>query len=183
MNVLDILALIVLALSVIAALIKGFFAELISLAAVIAGVILAILFYDVAAAPFEGLGLTSILSQLAGFLGIFLGTIVAGALVVKLFNRLLRALHLKMADRLLGAVFGLVRGGLINVVLFLALATFQVGGGLLATSRLAEFFLTSARLLVVLTPQDFKDRFETGYENVYRLWIEQTRQDHGRTAN
>ena len=69
------------------------------------------------------------------------------------------------------------------LVIFLALATFQVGGGLLANSKLAEFFLTSARLLVVLTPRDFKDRFETGYGDIYRLWVEETRQDHGRTAN
>lgn len=52
-----------------------------------------------------------------GFLLVFVGTIFAGSLIAFIVKKLLAAVGLSPADRLLGAAFGLVRG----VVLLLAL--------------------------------------------------------------
>ena len=52
-----------------------------------------------------------------GFLLVFVGTIFAGSLIAFMVKKLLAAVGLSPADRLLGAAFGVVRG----VVLLLAL--------------------------------------------------------------
>lgn len=179
LNALDIFAFAVLAVSTVTALIRGFVAELISLCAVILGVFAAILYYDKGTAVLGELGLAPPAAQFVGFLGIFLAALGIGALTIRVVRKILKTLHLRLIDRLLGGLFGLVRGGLINVALFLAMATFQIGNSLLTDSRLAEFFLTSAGLLVALTPQDFREKFGKGSESIYRTWIEQTRRKDG----
>ncbi len=53
------------------------------------------------------------LRQLAGFLAVFLLTLIAFALLRLLLTRLLRAMGLGLTDRLLGTAFGLARGFLV----------------------------------------------------------------------
>lgn len=182
LNILDWIALAVVFLSVMTALIKGFFAELISIGSVLAGLVLAVLFHAEAAAVFQSFGLTAMISEFAGFLGIFLGTVIAGSIINRIIKKLLSALHLRLIDRLLGGVFGLIRGWLVNIALFLAMATFQIGGNLLEQSQLAEFFLTSAGLVAQVTPPEFRERFEKEYEKIYQIWLEQTREKDASTA-
>jgi membrane protein required for colicin V production len=182
-NVLDILAVLVILTSVITAMIKGFMIELISLGSVIAGVFLAVFFYQDASIFLERLGLTSPASEFLGFLMVFLATLILGLVLTKMMNKLLKALKVKWIDRFLGGLFGLVRGWLINVVIFLAMTVFPIGGNLVSDSRLAEFFLTSASLVLVLTPSEFKEKFEEGYRKVYEIWIEETRQEDAAEAD
>ena len=91
-----------------------------------------------------------------------------------LVDRSLKKLYLKWVDRLLGATFGLVRGFLIAMVIFLALTAFQVRQDLLARSQFAEFFLTGARVATVIAPVTFQERFNSGYAWIYDLWIAET---------
>lgn len=55
--------------------------------------------------------------QLAGVIAVFVVTLLAFGLTRLLFSRLLRALGLGLADRALGALFGLARGGLVVLAL------------------------------------------------------------------
>jgi len=182
LNILDWVALIILLLSVLTALIKGFFAELISLGSVLAGLVLAVFFHTEAATVFQSLGLAPLVSEFVGFLGIFLGVVIAGSILNGIIKKVLSALRLRWIDRLLGGAFGLIRGWLINLALFLAMATFQIGGGLLETSHFAEFFLTSAGVVARVTPPEFRERFEKEYAKIYQIWLEQTREDDASTA-
>jgi membrane protein required for colicin V production len=182
LNILDWIALTVLFLSVVTAFVKGFFAELISIGSVLAGLVLAVLFHAEAAAIFQSFGLTAMISEFAGFLGIFLGTLIAGSIINRIIKKLLSALRLRFIDRLLGGVFGLIRGWLVNIAVFLAMATFQIGGSLLEQSQSAEFFLTSAGLVAKATPSEFRQRFEEEYEKIYQIWLEQTREEDASTA-
>lgn len=52
-----------------------------------------------------------------GFVLVFVGTIFAGSLIAFVVKKLLAAVGLSPADRLLGAAFGVVRGGIILLVL------------------------------------------------------------------
>ncbi len=66
--------------------------------------------------------------QLAGFVAVFVATLLLFSLLRLLFSRLLRAVGLGLADRLLGAVFGVARGALVVLVLVLV-------GGMTALPR------------------------------------------------
>lgn len=174
LNFLDVMALAIIAVSVITALVKGLTVELFSLASVVLGFYLAVYFYATAAALLSSAGLSTVLANFFAFTGIFVATVVVGSVAIFLIDKAIRKLHLKWTDRLLGGVFGLVRGWLIAAVIFLAFTAFPVRKELLARSQFAEFFLTSARLIMALAPDEFAELFDSGYQKLYRFWIEQT---------
>ncbi len=171
LNLLDILALILVSLSTVAALFRGLSHEILSLLSVILAFFLAVFFYDDVARLYVRLGTTSPVSDFLGFLTVFLSIMIAGSFLVLILDRALRTLHLKWLDRLLGGTFGLVRGWLLAAVVFLALATFPIQKDLLEQSQLADFFLSSVRTVVRMAPDDFLDKFDSGYEKLYELWF------------
>ena len=170
----DLMAVAVLAVSVFSAMFKGLTIELFSLVAAVGGFFLAVFFYSDAAHFFSRMDLQPVLSDFLGFLAIFLSVIVAGSGLALITKRAIGKLGLKWIDRLLGGMFGLVRGWLIVTALFLAFSAFPVRKDLLSRSRLAEFFSIGARAMVVLTPKQFEEKFHTGYQKLYQMWIEQT---------
>ena len=61
-----------------------------------------------------------------GFSLIFVGTLVAGAVITWLVTRFMKRAKLQWADRLLGAAFGFIRGWMIGAVVLLVLTAFDV---------------------------------------------------------
>lgn len=173
LNFLDWMAFAVILFSVVTAFIKGLSVELFSLASVLTGFFLAVFFYADGARFFAAMGMSAALANFLGFTSIFLIVVVVGSVLILLLDRALRKLHVKWMDRLLGALFGLARGWLIAVVIFLAFTAFPVRRDWLQNSQSAEFFLTSAQLAVALTPEEFKAKFQAGYQSLYRFWIQQ----------
>jgi len=171
LNYLDILALLIMLVSVTTAVAKGLFLELLSLASVVVGIFLAVMFYPDVAGMLGVLGLSmDLAAEFLGFVLIFLGTLIAGAIVSAVVNKVLKQLHLKWIDRFLGAVFGFLRGYLINAVIFLALTAFKMKEDLLVDSKLAEFFLAGARIMVIFVPEDLKTQFLEAYEWLAAAW-------------
>jgi membrane protein required for colicin V production len=109
----------VLALSVAVGLWRGFVFELMSLAGWLVAWFAAQWFAPQAAAHLPVGTAGSALNLAAAFTLCFLAAIVAWALLARLVRLLVRATPLSVADRALGAGFGLLRGA----VLLLALAT------------------------------------------------------------
>ena len=92
---------------------RGLVHEVVSLGSWIAAFILAPWFANDAAAhlPLERLGAD--LRYAAGFVVVFVGTLVFGVLCAFVAKKLLSVVGLRPIDRLLGGVFGLLRGGLL----------------------------------------------------------------------
>jgi len=171
LNYLDILALLILLISVVTAVAKGLLLELLSIGSVVAGLFLAVVFYPDLARLLGGLGVpVDLAGEFLAFVLIFIGTLIVGAIVSAFVNRALKHLHLKWIDRLLGGIFGFVRGYLINAVIFLALTAFQMKQDLLVDSRFAEFFLAGARILVIFIPEDLKNQFHEAYDWLLATW-------------
>ncbi len=174
LNFFDLMAVVVLAVSVFSAMFKGLTIELFSLVAAVGGFFLAVCFYSDAAHFFSRMDLNPLLSSFLGFVAILLSVIVAGSGLALIMNRAIGKLGLNWIDHLLGGIFGLARGWLIVTALFLALRAFPIRNDLLSQSRLAEFFLIGARAVSVLTPEQFEKQFHAGYQKLYQMWIEQT---------
>ena len=177
-TILDIAAVLIVIVSVATAALKGFAAELISLASVVAGLILAFAFYDRLAAVLLDLGSGETLALLGGFLLIFAAVVALGILMTRLVRKTLRLFYLRFADRLLGGVFGVLRGWLVMAIIFLAMTAFPVTGNLVANSISGEFFLTSAGIVIRFAPEELQERFSKEYQRIYQLWLEKTRQEH-----
>jgi len=167
---LDLLFIVIFVVSIAFALLKGLARELISLAALIGGFILAVFFYNIPAALFKEFSKTESIANLLGFIIIFFGCILVGAVASFLVNRLIKAASLKWADRLLGGVFGLLRGWAIASILVVALIAFPVRDDFMAKSVMAPYLLTGARIAVYCVPQKLKDQFNEQYMKVVQAW-------------
>ncbi len=117
----DYAVLAIVGISVLLSIIHGFVRELLALASWIVA-FLAAQNYAADVAPLLPVAITSGSGRLlAAFLAVFLVVLLAMTLAANLLFRLFRAAGLGLADRALGAVFGLVRGfAIVMVVVLLA---------------------------------------------------------------
>lgn len=117
----DYAVLAIVGISVLLSIVHGFVRELLALASWIVA-FLAAQNYAADVAPLLPAAMASgSLRLLAAFMAIFLTVLLAMTLVAMLVSRLFRSAGLGLADRALGAVFGLVRGfAIVMVVVLLA---------------------------------------------------------------
>jgi len=158
-----ILAAIVVA-SVIAAILKGFVQELISLASVVIGLVVAAFGYPRAALWFDDLTKSHEIALGLGFLTIFLGTLVAGALVGMAARKLIKAAGIQWFDRFLGGVFGLVRGVLVDAILLMVMMAFAIKPDAVQKSALSPYMTTGARAIALIMPGNLRAQFHLGLE-------------------
>jgi len=159
-------------ISVVLAAVKGFIRELVGMGSVVLAFLLAAWFYPAAAALFKDVVLTENLALFCGFSIIFLGTLVAGLLFAWIVSKFVKAAKLQWFDRLLGALFGFVRGWMVGGIVFFVLTAFHVQESRVRESELAPYFLPASRLIAFLTPSDVKERFHTGYAAIEHWWIQ-----------
>ena len=125
-NWLDCILAAIIVASVVAAMIKGFVQELISLASVVIGLVVAAFGYPRAAPWFDDLTKSHEIALGLGFLALFLGTLIVGALVGMVARKLIKAAGIQWFDRFLGGVFGLVRGVLVDAILLMVVMAFAI---------------------------------------------------------
>jgi len=169
-TVIDALFVIILLVSIVLALRKGLARELISLVALFGGFFLASFHYPAVAGWFAGFTRTRAIADLIGFLAIFLACLLLGAVASYLVNRFIKMASLQWADRVLGAVFGLLRGWAISSVIALAVIAFPVHPEGMARSVLAPFLLAGARAAVLMVPQELKLKFDAEYRKIVQSW-------------
>lgn len=89
---------------------RGFVYEVMSLAGWVSAFVLARWFGPDVAALLPMHGASDLLRHAAGFLTVFVGSVMLGALLAVMAKKLLASVGLRPVDRLLGAIFGLTRG-------------------------------------------------------------------------
>lgn len=172
MNNLDIIFLVIIGGSMVLAAFKGFIKELVSLVAFVAGLILAGQFHGPVARFLSRWVDSPVLAQVLGFLAVFFGVLLVAGIAVFIADRILKFTHLKWIDRVLGAMFGVVRGWLISTVLVLAMTSFAWQVPWLEQSALAPYLLMSARLAAHAVPGDMHREFDAQYRQIYQKWLE-----------
>lgn len=117
MNWFDYSILAILALSVLVGLWRGFISEVLALVCWVLAFWLAWLFGPSVAELFSTSVSTPSVRIILGYTVCFIGVLVAGAIIGFLMRKLVSGTGLSGTDRLLGMVFGLVRGALLVVLL------------------------------------------------------------------
>jgi membrane protein required for colicin V production len=171
-NWLDWVLTVIVAASTAAAVVKGFIRELISLATLVAALVIAALGYARAAVWFEDLTKSHTIALGVGFLVLFLGTMAVGAVAAVTAKKLIQSAGLQAFDRFLGGLFGLVRGVAIDCVLLMAMLAFSLKGEAVQQSVLAPFVTAGARVVVLAMPHDLKAQFQDGFEKFHQALIE-----------
>lgn len=120
MAAIDALSLIIVALSTLHGLWRGFTQQALGLIAWVVAGMLALRLHGVLV-PWLGQFIHATWGvQLASFALVLLGALVVGYLLVALVVRVVRATPLDGLDRMLGALFGVARGACVVVLLFMA---------------------------------------------------------------
>jgi membrane protein required for colicin V production len=164
MNPLDWLLAILLTYSIVRAAMRGFFQEAFALAGLILGFLFACWFYTSTAGLLKGLITSPQLAQLAAFLLILAATMIVATLLGKILRKTVSAVGLGFMDRLGGALFGLVRGGLLAVALLLAVTAFLPTAPWIQTSKLTPYFLRAAHAVSFVMPADLRSRLLDGLD-------------------
>jgi membrane protein required for colicin V production len=167
---LDLVFVLIIALSTGLAVTKGLAREIVSLVALIGGLLLAAIFYRTPALWFVDFSRSETVAQLLGFLIIFLGCLTAGAVVSFIVNKFVKMAKLQWMDRILGGVFGFLRGWAIASIIVLALIAFPVRPDAVPRSDLAPYLLAGARAAALIIPGDLKAKFYDQYKNVLQTW-------------
>ncbi len=158
MNLLDGLFLVLILVSVLMGVIKGFIRELLSLAFFIIAVVLAFLFYhDVGTLLMKNIESRNV-ANFAGFTAVFAGVLIVGSVVTFLVKKAFNIGPLKGIDRILGSVFGLLRGMLICGIILFGLIVFPVDDNLVTDSRLSPFVLDTLQIFYKLLPGKLQEK-------------------------
>ncbi len=157
MNWLDIAIVLIIAFFATAAFSAGLIRELVTLVSAVVGVVVAGLFYDDLARDVLVFIDNKNTASIVAFL-VLLGAIyLAGQLIAIMLTQVAAVLLLGWADRLGGALFGLLKGLVVVEVLLIAFVTFDVGlDDAIEDSGLASVFLDAASVLLIILPDDFE---------------------------
>jgi len=155
----------ILVLTFVLGLFKGFITEIIGIIAVVVGFLLAAHFYRQVSAIFQQVIRNELISNFLGFLAIFFGVLIVGAIVSFVLSKLARG-PLKLVNHLLGGAVGLAKGILISGVLVFAMLTFNTNPGVLTRSQLAPYCFAITKAFVYIIPEELKIKFRTAYQDL-----------------
>ena len=148
--------------SFLTAMMKGFVREMISLASVFLGLVVAALGYSRAAVWFDDLTKSHEVALGLGFLVLFVGTLLAGALVGVVARKLIKTAGIQWFDRFLGGVFGIVRGVLVDAILLMAMLAFAIKPDTVGQSALAPYVTMGTRVIAFVMPASLRMQFHLG---------------------
>jgi membrane protein required for colicin V production len=154
MNWLDIIIIVLVAISTLMGLRVGIIKAVLSLGGVIIGVILAGLFYPALAQRLTFIQQEN-LARIAAFAIILIGIMVIAGILASVLKWLASAVLLGWVNRLGGAIFGLVLGAIVCSALLAIWAKFLGSEGPLSNSGLASLLLDRFPMILTLLPEEF----------------------------
>lgn len=152
--------------STVRAMWRGFFREACALVGLCVGFLLACWNFQWVSLYLLSLVNSPQLAQMFGFLLIIFLVMLVAALIGKALRRSADAVGLGFADRVVGGVFGLLRGLALGVALLLALAVFLPASAWLKTSVLAPYFLHADHALSFVMPDDLEHRLVSALDSL-----------------
>jgi membrane protein required for colicin V production len=160
LNILDLLFNAVFFFSVLFGIIRGLVRELLSLGFLIAALFIAFVYYQDMGLLLSGLLKKRDLADLAGFLLLLLLVAGAGSLITNVLGKFLVIGPLKGLDRMLGAVFGLLRATLLAGIIIYSFMAFPLNDELLKESQLAPYLIRSMVLGMQILPPAVRDKLK-----------------------
>ncbi len=169
MTIFDWLAAAVVAFSAIGGAVKGLAKMLVSLGALLCGLVIALIFYDDLGRGLAALGTPSPVAYGLGFLLPIGAAGIGGAALTRRLRQAFRKTPLATLDRAGGAALGVGRAWLILSAAYLILTAFPAQPAFVLDARATPLIKPGARLLTELGRADLKRRFERGVAALRRM--------------
>lgn len=177
LNSLDILILIILGFTLIRGLFRGFIGEISSIAGLIAGFFLANNYHAMLLPLTESILPDRGIAQLISYILVFCTGLVGVLMIAAVLRHLLKIVLLGGVDRFAGGVIGLLKGGLVCILLVLLLTTFlSPQAEILAQSRLAPQVNRFSTILADLLPREMREEFEERSQPLRQTWRDNVQQ-------
>lgn len=164
-NWFDFVLMVILLVTLILGIIKGFIRQIIGIGAVVVGLILAVNYYGQVSLFFERFIAHKVISNLLGFFSIFLASLVVGGILSWGLSKLMKG-PLKFANHFFGGFLGVLKGVLISGVIVFGLLVFPVNKKILKESYLAPYCLKMTNTVVNLIPPQLKEKFKDAYYEI-----------------
>jgi membrane protein required for colicin V production len=162
MNWLDIAIVLIVAFFAATAFSAGLIRELVTLVSAVVGIVVAGLFYDDLARDVLVFIDNKDTANIVGFLMLLGAIYLAGQLIAIMLKQVAAILLLGWADRLGGALFGLLKGLVVVEVLLIAFVTFDVGlEDAIDGSAFGSVFLEAGDVLLLILPDEFEQAVDT----------------------
>ena len=160
MSPVDIAIIVILLVSTLIGIFRGFVREILSLAAWIIAVVVAWTFAEMGAVYLEPYISQPPLRVVAAFAGIFVVVLIMLSIVSYLIYKLFALAGITGVDRSLGGLFGVVRGVIVIALLILAGVYIDFASQpWWQESKLVEYFTPVTDFLLSLMPQDIVENF------------------------
>ena len=171
MNFFDIIVIVILGYCLIRGVFRGLIKELSSIIGVFGGFYAAFTYYMLLAKPLSkwitNTGYLNILSFLIIFCGVFIIISILGVII----NYLLKIAFMSWLDRILGSVFGAMKGILIVSVLLIALTAFlPKGTPVIKDSLLSPYVTLVSEKIAKVVSKDMKHAFSAKIATIKRAW-------------
>lgn len=162
MNWIDAAIILILAGFVATAYTAGLIREVVTLVAVLLGIVIAGLFYDDLAADVLVFVDDEDAAQAVAFLVLFGATYLIGQIAAYVLKRMASIMMLGWADKAGGAAFGLLKGLVVVQVLVILFAAYPSIGldDAIDDSAIGKFFVDDGSVVLVILPGEFDQRVD-----------------------
>lgn len=160
MNMFDLIVLVVIVLLILRGLWKGLIRQVVGLAGVVTGYMIAMHFYGPFASRYLK-GFTPATGHIIAFLGVFIGCIIAASIVGWIIGRLMNVAGLGILNRIGGAVLGGAKGCFILAIAVMMLVAFLPReNGVFKSSRTIRYIQPMAQLISTVAPKNIKTKYD-----------------------
>ena len=160
LNLIDLLFIMIFFFSVLFGILRGLVRELLVLCFLIAALVIAFFYYQDMGLLLSGVIKKRDLADLAGFLKLLLLVAGAGSLITRVIDKFLVVGPLKALDRMLGAVFGLLRATLLAGIIIYGFIAFPLNDELLRRSQLAPYLINVMVTGIKILPPAIRDKLK-----------------------
>jgi len=173
-NSLDLILTVIVAFSVFTGFMGGLARVGVGFAATLLGIFFGFWFYEIPAGWLSAYLGRGTAANLLGFFTVFALFVIGGHIVGGILARLFKWVGLSWLDRLLGAGFGFVRGGLLVIAVVTAITAFAPNPPpqFMVQSKIMPYATHAASVLAAAAPSSLKDPFYASVEKLRRLWSE-----------
>jgi len=181
-SLLDLVLILIVGGSVVSGFLSGFARAGVGFLAAIIGVLFGFWFYGIPAVWIHKFISSVAVSNLVGFLVVFVACLVLGGLIGKLLSKLFKWTGLSWLDRLMGAGFGFVRGALIAVAFVSVLLAFtpRPMPAWMTGSFLLPYAIDTSNVLASLAPRALKDPVRDAVREIRQAWDDEVRKSKRR---
>lgn len=164
MHVIDIVIVILLVLNAALGFRSGLIRSIASLVGLFVGIAVASWNYPRFENYFAPVFHTEPMMAVASFIVIVLVVMIVAGLIGLLLRKMIQGIGLGWLDRILGLLFGLLRGALVVVLFIAVLAAFFPDTLWFEHSDLAGYFMRSVDVTIQMQPGELRDRTRKGLE-------------------